>query len=75
MPNIVNAIGITLLVGLIALYEWPKINPEQKKEKKAFVVLSVIGWGLALLLVYFPNIAGPNDLIDFIYQPITKMME
>jgi succinate-acetate transporter protein len=68
-------LGITVVTILITLYEWPKINVKKKKEKNVFIVFIIIGWGLATLLIFFPDMKGPTDLLDFIYKPISKPLE
>ncbi|MFC4770293.1 hypothetical protein [Effusibacillus consociatus] len=67
--------GVTVVAGLMALYEWPKMNQNQKKEKAAFVTLTAIGWLLAVLLLFFPDMPGPTQLIDTIYKPLGKLLE
>ncbi|WP_367755288.1 hypothetical protein [Ammoniphilus sp. 3BR4] len=59
----------------MALYEWPKMNPKQKKEKITFVILSISGWLLAILLILYPDISGPTQMIDLIFKPLGKMIE
>jgi ABC-type Co2+ transport system permease subunit len=73
--KLASVFGITIVVVLMTLYEWPKINREQKKEKVAFVSLSGAGWFLAVLLVYYPDIPGPTDLIDMIFRPLGRVLE
>jgi 4-hydroxybenzoate polyprenyltransferase len=69
-------LGITLLVALMALYEWWRMDHQkQKKEKAAFVTLAVMGWLLAILLVYFPDMSGPTQLMETIYKPFEKILE
>ncbi|WP_307340472.1 hypothetical protein [Caldalkalibacillus uzonensis] len=66
---------VTVIVMLIALYEWPKINRHEIKEKRAFIVLTVMGWGLAVLLLYFPDLPGPNEWVGKIFGPLKKFVE
>lgn len=73
--NYASVIGITTAVILITLYEWPKMKINQKKEKWAFISLTMIGWILAILLVFFPDMPGPTDLIDIIFKPMGKLLE
>lgn len=68
-------IGLTVIVGLIALYEWPRMDPKQRKEKRAFLILSAMGWLLGVLLVFFPDLPSPTDLIDTLYKPLGKIIE
>jgi multisubunit Na+/H+ antiporter MnhB subunit len=67
--------GITILVILIVLYEWPKMKPKQKKEKAAFLTVTGMGWILAVILVFNPDIPGPTQMIDALYRPLGKMLE
>lgn len=67
--------GITATVALMALHEWRKIRQNRKKEKVAFVILTALGWLLAILLVFFPDIPGPTQMIDTIYKPLGKLLE
>jgi multisubunit Na+/H+ antiporter MnhB subunit len=68
-------IGLTVILLMIVWYEWPKMNPNQKKEKAAFATLSVLGWVLAVLLVFQPELPGPTQLVEFIYKPFGKLLE
>lgn len=68
-------IGISFIVLLIALYEWPKMNKNQKREKTAFFILSVLGWLVAVLLVFNPEMPGPTQMIEAIYKPLGKLLE
>ncbi|MGG0278096.1 hypothetical protein [Bacillus rhizoplanae] len=67
-------VGITFLVCLMALYQWPKMNHYPKKDKFVFVSLTAIGWILAILLNHFPDMPGPNKLIQIIFEPLEKMI-
>jgi multisubunit Na+/H+ antiporter MnhB subunit len=68
-------LGVLVVVFLIILYEWPKINPDQKKEKKAFVVVTAIGCLLAFLLIYFPHVSSPTQWVEAIFKPLGKTLE
>jgi multisubunit Na+/H+ antiporter MnhB subunit len=68
-------LGITFILALMVMYEWPKMNQKQKKERAAFVTLLTMGWFLAFILVFFPDIPGPTELIDAIYKPLGRMLE
>ncbi|AVX07679.1 MULTISPECIES: hypothetical protein [Priestia] len=71
----ITVIGITVCVVLIFLYEWPKMDRNQKKEKAAFVILTTMGWLLAILLLFFPDMPGPTQMIDMLFKPLGKMLE
>jgi hypothetical protein len=67
--------GITVWVVLITLYEWPKMNRNQSKEKAAFVILTAMGCLLAILLLFVPNIAGPTQMVTKFFKPLGKVLE
>lgn len=71
----IKVAGITICVILIILYEWPKMNQNQKREKVAFASLTAIGWLLALFLLFFPDMPGPTKMITHIFKPIIKIFE
>lgn len=71
----ITVIAITVCVALVTLYEWPKMSHNQKKEKAAFVTLTATGWLLAILLLFFPDISGPSQMIEKLFKPLGKMLE
>jgi len=71
----ITIIGITICVFLIVWYEWPKMDQNQRKEKAACVVLTATGWLLAILLLFFPDMPGPTQMIDVLFKPLGKMLE
>ena len=68
-------LGSILIVILMILYQWPKLQQNKKKDKAAFITLSVIGLLLANLLIFYPDIPGPTELIDLMYKPLGKLLE
>jgi multisubunit Na+/H+ antiporter MnhB subunit len=68
-------LGTLVLVALIFLYEWSRINRTQKKEKAVFVVLLSLGTILAIVLIWNPDLPGPTQMVDYIYKPLGRMME
>ena len=69
-----SVLAVTLVVVFILLYEWPKINRNQKKEKVVFICLTATGWLLAVLIIFFPDIPNPTQLVEKIFQPISKLI-
>jgi hypothetical protein len=70
--NIGPIVAVTFLVFLMALFQLRKMNHHPKKDKIVFVSLTAIGWILAMLLIYFPDLPGPNKLIQDIFEPLGK---
>ncbi|WP_044894373.1 hypothetical protein [Bacillus alveayuensis] len=69
-----SLIGITAVAILIVLFEWSRINKNLKKEKWIVVIITMSGWILAILLVFFSDIPGPADLINMIFKPLGKFL-
>ncbi|MBM7643988.1 multisubunit Na+/H+ antiporter MnhB subunit [Scopulibacillus daqui] len=73
--KLMYAAGITLIVVLMTLYEWPKLKQaNKKKEKTAYTIITLIGWVCAVLLVYFPDMPGPTQVVNFFFMPISKWL-
>jgi multisubunit Na+/H+ antiporter MnhB subunit len=68
-------LGTLVLVAIIFLYEWPRINRTQKKEKVIFIMLLSLGTILAIMLIWNPDLPGPTQMIDYIYKPLGRMLE
>ncbi|MDN3017908.1 hypothetical protein PH210_17065 [Paenibacillus sp. BSR1-1] len=73
--KMVYLLGTTLLVLLMVLSQLEKINKNQKKDKVVLIVFSVFGWLIAILLIFFPDVPGPSELIDVLYKPLGKLLE
>jgi hypothetical protein len=65
----------TIIVICMFLFQWPKITKEQKKEKAAFITLTVLGWVLINFLFIFPNTPGPTELISLMFKPLGRLLE
>jgi multisubunit Na+/H+ antiporter MnhB subunit len=65
----------TLAMALIILYVWPRLNQEQEREKVSFIALTIMGWLMAILLVFYPEMPGPTQMIDTIYRPLGRILE
>jgi hypothetical protein len=61
-------LGVTVILILFFLYQWPKLKNNERKVKLVFFSLMLINWILAVSLVIFPEMPGPGQLIDFIYK-------
>jgi len=64
-----------LIMIFMYLYQWPKLKKNQRRERAAFLSLSILGWALAIFLIIFPDIPGPTKMIDWIYKPFGKLLE
>lgn len=66
-------LGMSTLVGLIILFEWPKLKPLPRKDKVSFFTLMFIGWFLSMFDL--PNVPGPTSVIETLFKPLAKMLE
>lgn len=71
----VTILGVTVCIFLFTLYEWPKMEKNQKKEKVTFGILTILGWLLAILLLFFPDIPGPTQMINSLFKPLSHLLE
>jgi hypothetical protein len=51
-------------------FEWPKINPGRTKEKAVFLGFTGLGVAISLLLIFFPGLPGPTELMDMLFRPL-----
>lgn len=68
-------LGYSFLIICIVMFQWVKIKQDNKKEKAALISLSLLGWILATLLMFIPELPGPTQLIDHIFKPLGKLIE
>ncbi|WP_026572946.1 hypothetical protein [Bacillus sp. UNC438CL73TsuS30] len=73
--NVVEIIGVTVLLLLLYLYNRPKLKENGQKVQKTFLAFIVFDWFLAATLILFPKIPGPGDLIEFIYKSVGAFWE
>ena len=66
--KVVGILGVTVILVLIFFYQWPVLKKNEKKVKTAFFSIMIVNWVLAVLLVIFPEMPGPGQMIDFIYK-------
>lgn len=62
-----------IAVILITVFEWPKMK--QPKERIVFVAITSLGFVLAVLLLFNPEMPGPTQMIDAIFKPLGKLLE
>lgn len=63
-----RVIGVTVILGLIFLAGRPKLKQSGKSVRIAFFTLMAIDWMLAVALIFFPELPGPGQFVDFIYK-------
>ncbi len=62
----VSVLLVTILTLLIILFEWQQINEGYKGERIALVAISCLGWGVIILLIFFPDTPGPSEWVNLL---------
>lgn len=69
-------LGITFIISCVVFFQWPLLTKKyQKRERTAFIIISILGWLLAMMLLYFPNTPGPTQFVDMLFRPLGKLLE
>jgi len=68
-------LGSIVVVVLIFLLELPRFRRAEKKEKATFLVLLALGMALAVVLLYFPDVPGPTQLVHYIFEPLARVFK
>ncbi|MBU8880851.1 hypothetical protein BGM26_18010 [Bacillus sp. FJAT-29790] len=66
-------LGVLLFIGLIGVYERPKMKKYPRKDKIAFFTLLTMAGILSLFDL--PNMPGPVTFLESIFKPIRRFME
>ncbi|WP_409300816.1 hypothetical protein [Peribacillus sp. SCS-155] len=72
--KILTICSITLLVAIMVLFQWSKMKSDQRKEKISFVCITASAWLLAVLLLFFPGMKSPSELLTYIFKPISELL-
>ena len=70
-------LAVSAIALLIIYIEWAKLKLQQnkKKEKMSSVALTLLGWLIAIGLIFNSEIPGPSDFITAIYKPFGMLLE
>lgn len=68
-------LGSIVVVVLIFLLELPRFRRAEKKEKATFLVLLALGMALAVVLLYFPDVPGPTQLVHYLFSPLARVFK
>lgn len=66
--KVVGILGLTVILLFIFLIQRQGLKKSGKRVKMAFFLIMVMNWVLAVLLVIFPEMPGPGQLVDFLYK-------
>ncbi|MEF3303681.1 hypothetical protein [Paenibacillus sp. GYB003] len=73
--NVVSVIGITLLAAAVLMSDRRNWSRRSWKERAAFAAITALGWAIAVLLVFVPELPGPTQLVESIFGPLGKSLE
>lgn len=68
----VQIIGLFILVLFFTLLQFPFLKQKQKKDISAYFLFTLVGLGLATLLIIKPDLPGPTQLIQKLYPDLIK---
>ncbi|KKB39084.1 hypothetical protein QY95_02524 [Bacillus thermotolerans] len=63
----------TIIIMMILSFEWPKTKEKARKDKAAFIVLLTAGWVLSIFEL--PQISGPVNWLEVLFQPLGRFMD
>lgn len=67
-----SLLGITCLIALIVIYEWPRVKIAEKRGKVVFLFLTIIGGALSIVLLFFLSfLVRLNGFIPFSDQYVS----
>jgi len=64
-------VGVTIIACAIVWAEWRELENSGKKERSALLAIAALAWLAAVLVLLFPNMPGPVELLNFICKPLT----
>ncbi|WP_045520580.1 hypothetical protein [Neobacillus niacini] len=66
--KVVGILVVTVILVFIFLIQRRGLARSEKRVKRAFFSIMMVNWVFAVLLVIFPEMPGPGQMIDFIYK-------
>ncbi|MGG5254423.1 hypothetical protein ACQYAD_13090 [Neobacillus sp. SM06] len=68
---------VTVMISffIIAFFEWNELKRKNRKKRTYVIVFAIMGMSLLYCLfsiLLFRYIPSPNDLIQFLFQPLQK---
>ncbi|MFC4560086.1 hypothetical protein ACFO3D_18155 [Virgibacillus kekensis] len=72
--SLLKVIFILSAAVLIFLFEWSNIDKDQKRERRAFIILLIGGVTTGIVLVYFPDLPSPTFLVELFFKPLSNIL-
>lgn len=63
--------GVTSIASVIVWAEWHGPENKGNKERAALLAVAAFAWLAAVLVLLFPNMPGPIELINILCKPLT----
>lgn len=73
--EIIAIIGVGIISVGLAIFEWPRFNQDEKREKLAFVSILVFAFVLSSVFIVYPEMKGPTELTFKIFSPFFPLLE
>lgn len=73
--EIIAIIAVGIISVAIAIFEWPKFNQDEKREKLAFVSILTFAFVLSSILIVYPEMIGPTEITFKIFSPLFPLLE
>lgn len=70
-----KAAGVTCVVALIVWAEWRSLASDYRRERAALIAVAAVGWLAAVLVLVFPKMPGPIELLNTVLQPLTAVLK
>lgn len=70
--KVFGIVGITVLIIMIILYEWPRMEQNQKKEKKIFLACLLFDWVFMIVLLVYPDLPNPLEPLIPMFEWVKK---
>ncbi|MFB5676179.1 hypothetical protein ACE3NQ_04075 [Paenibacillus terreus] len=66
-----NVAGTTFATALMIWAEWRGLGDKQKRERVSLIAAAGVAWFMAMLILLFPNIPGPIEMLNSLFNPLT----
>lgn len=66
-----NVAGVTCVAALMVWAEWHFLECDRKRERAALIGIVAAGWLAAVLVLVFPDMPGPIELLNNVFKPLT----
>ncbi|MDG5786808.1 hypothetical protein QA612_04835 [Evansella sp. AB-P1] len=66
----IYVLAVGAVIVFIVYFELHQKKEMKKKEKVVFFSLTAFAYGLAIMIIFFPEIYGPTQFISHLFEPL-----